>query len=129
MASERAPGFTLIEVLVALAILALAFGFGYRALSGGLAFVGRAGQEERAVSLARSELSRVGRDIALQQGTVERSAADGLRSEIAMSPVGVEAGGLAGYRVEVTVRWRKGGLARQVRLETIRLAPSAAGEP
>lgn len=126
--TERRPfGFTLIEVLVALAILALTFTFAYRAFSGGLGRLSDDGRTESAVLLARSQLARVGRDIALSDGEVD-GRAGGFSWRIGITPYGRAAGGLAGHRVLVAVGWHDGRQVRQVQLETIRLGP-AGGEP
>lgn len=124
MTERRARGFTLIEVLVALAILALTFSLAYRAMSGGLDRLSDDGRTERAVLLARSQLAQVGRDIALADGAVGGEAAGGFSWRVRISPYGRPEGGLAGHRVVLDVGWRGGRLARQVRLETIRLGPT-----
>lgn len=124
MTEQRTRGFTLIEVLVALATLALTFGFAYRAMSGGLGRLLDDGQAEGAVLLARSQLARVGHDIALADGEIDGRATDDYSWRIQISPFGRAEGGLAGHRVIVDVGWRDGRLARQVRLETIRLGPA-----
>ena len=59
-------GFTLIEVLVALAILAIALGFAFRPLSGGFDRLDRDQKSADALLLAQSTLARVGHDIALE---------------------------------------------------------------
>ena len=128
MSKGRPGGFTLIEVLVALAILALTFTFAYRAMSGGLGRLGEDSRSERAVLLAQSQLARVGREIALADGDIAGRAAGDYSWQIRIAPYGPAEGGLAGHRVLVLVGWHDRGQARQVRLETVRLGP-AGGEP
>jgi general secretion pathway protein I len=123
MTEGRVRGFTLVEVLVALAILALTFTLAYRAMSEGLGRLADDSQSERAVLLARSQLARVGHDIALADGDTEGRAAGGFFWRVDISPYGSAEGGLTGHRVTVDVGWRSGRLARQVRLETVRLGP------
>jgi general secretion pathway protein I len=121
MTEPRGRGFTLVEVLVALAILALTFSFAYRAMSGGLDRLSDDNRLEHAVLLARSQLARVGHDVALAVGEINGRAADGFSWQIRTTPYGHVENGLAAYDVLVSVGWRGGRQARQVQLETIRL--------
>ena len=71
MVAERTSqdsGFTLLEVVVALAIAALAIVGLFQAASGGLLAVNTAGRVEEAVQRAQSHLAAVGRSAALIQG-------------------------------------------------------------
>jgi len=120
----RARGFTLIEVLVALAILAMSFAFAWRAMSGGLGRLSEDGVAEQAVLLARSQLAGVGHDIALADGQTDGRAAGGFVWQIHITPYGLVESGLAGHRVVVDVAWRAGREARQVSLETVRIGPA-----
>jgi general secretion pathway protein I len=124
MTERRASGFTLVEVLVALAILALTFTFAYRAMSGGLGRLADDSRSERAVLLARSQLARVGHDIALIDGETGGRAADGFSWQVRIAPYGRAVGGLAGHLVVVDVAWLDGREMRRVRLETMRLGPA-----
>ena len=120
-AGGRARGFTLVEVLAALAILALTFTFAYRAMSGGLGRLSDDGKAEEAVLVARTQLARVGGDVALADGETAGRAAGGYSWRLRISPYGNPESGLAGHLVVVDVGWHSGGLARQVQLETMRL--------
>ena len=122
--AERARGFTLVEVLAALAILALTFTFAYRAMSGGLARLSDDGKAEEAVLVARVQLARVGGDLPLADGETAGRAAGGYSWQLRISPYGNSESGLAGHLVVVDVAWHSGRLARQVRLETVRLGPA-----
>src|SRR5215469_15490284 len=71
MSVERMPrsaGFTLLEVVVALAIAAVALVGLFQAGSGGLFAVDTAARVQEAVQRAQSDLAAVGRDAALIQG-------------------------------------------------------------
>jgi prepilin-type N-terminal cleavage/methylation domain-containing protein len=121
MIDDREAGFTLIEVLVALAILAIAAAFGFRAISGGLYWLDRDGAEEHAVRVAEAELARVGQDLPLRDGSIDGRTAQGYSWQIAIAPYGLPAGGVRGHHVAVSVVWNEGRQARRVRLETLRL--------
>ena len=119
-------GFTLIEMLIALTILAITFGFAFRAFSGGTYWLDRDGNEQRAILLARSQLARIGHDIPLVDGETEGRAPDGLAWNVVISPYGSAVGGLLGHQIAVRVGWRDGREERQIQLQTLRLGPADA---
>jgi general secretion pathway protein I len=124
-------GFTLVEVLVALAILAIAFGFAFRALSGGFDRLDRDQKNADALLLAQSTLARVGHDIALADGAVDGRTNDGFWWQIATAPYGdtqdLPPGRLIGHRVEVTIAWSERHQRREVRLTSLLIAPKEQG--
>jgi len=66
--TPKSGGFTLLEVVVALAIAAVALVGLFRAGSGGLFAVDTAARAQEAVQRAQSHLAAVGRDAALVEG-------------------------------------------------------------
>jgi general secretion pathway protein I len=132
-----AEGFTLLEVVVALAIAGLAFALLFRAGSSGLLAVDTAGTVEEAVERAQSHLAALGRDAALVEG--ERSGDDGggYRWWLSIHPIAAHwlgPGDVRGpgsttilYDVEVRISWAAGGRERSVALRSERLgaAPNA----
>jgi general secretion pathway protein I len=102
-------GFTLIEILIAFAILAVALAGLLRAFSGGLQATTRAERYGEAVLLARSVLERVGSEIAIQPGEQSGRGEDGAAWSVRMRPLEVpgEGNGQASpyvpYEVAVTV--------------------------
>jgi general secretion pathway protein I len=122
-------GFTLIEVLVALAVLAITFGFAFRALSGGFDWLDRSGHDRTGLLIAETVLARVGHDIPLQLGQTTGRTADGFSWAIDTAPYGnvsrLPAGRLIGYQVDVTVSWTERHRAQQVRLTTLQLGRKA----
>lgn len=118
-------GFLLIEVAVALAIVALAFGYGFRALSGALDRLRRDNNSSAALLLAQSTLDRVGYDIPFGQGDLSGKTAGGFSWLIETAPYAGAVPNntpLTGYVVRVTVGWSERGDNRQVQLSTVRLA-------
>ena len=126
MKPKRNSGFTLIEVLIAFAILALVLGVTLRALSSGLSHERTAGLATARVLEARSILDRLGSDIPLEEGTAGGQLATGedwiltvSRAEPTESgarPVG----SLNAYLAELQV---DGSDGRTLRLQTLRLGP------
>jgi general secretion pathway protein I len=126
---KRQPGFTLIEILVALAILAVALGALFQAFSTGLRATAVTGRQGAAIMLAQSLLDRIGQDIPLAAGEQAGVGEDGLRWSIAIAPSPLISperradSPLQPFDVVVTVA-ADGG--RPLSLTTLRLAPVAA---
>jgi general secretion pathway protein I len=140
MRGERRPrerGFTLLEVLVAVAIAGLALVGLFQAGSGGMFAADTAARAEEAVQRAQSHLAAVGRNAALVQGEFTDDDGGGYRWRLKVQPLATRQG-LAPdgnsavtstlYDVEVAILWpgRKG--ERSVVLRTLRLGNAASGE-
>jgi general secretion pathway protein I len=138
MARER--GLTLIEVMVALAIAALALGVLLRTAGGGLTSARTAGKYEEAVSRARSHMAALGRDAGLSTGESSGDDGSGFRWRLKVEPVAVspapppargaaeQAGpgaAVALFAVEVGIGWTADGRDREVVLRSQRLGPAA----
>ena len=126
MADRRGrAGFTLIEILVALAILAATLGFAFEAISGGFSGLERARREQDALQLAQSLLARIGHDIRAHAGHAADTE-DGFAWTVDIDPALIDpppAGDLAAYPATVTVLWQDAGYERRVRLASVRLGP------
>ena len=126
MKRKRNSGFTLIEVLIAFAILALVLGVVFRTLSSGLSHERTAGLVTARVLEARSILDRLGADVALEEGTIEGRLATGEPWTLTVSLLepaasdDVQAGSLNAYLAELSV---DGDDGRMLRLKTLRLGP------
>ena len=124
---RRQSGYTLIEVLVAFMILALALTVLMRIFSGGLRNVSVSSDYAVATLIAESRLAATGIDVPLQPG--ERSGTEGERFEWTVSVQDYDpwpgyrsaAKGVDAFRVTVTVEWPNGDSTRSVGLSTVRL--------
>ena len=123
----RQSGYTLIEVLVAFLILALALTVLLRIFSGGLRNVSVSSDYATATLIAESRLAAAGIDLPLTPG--ENSGTEGERFEWKVSVQDYDpwpgyrsaAKGVDAYRVTVTVEWPHGDNTRSVGLSTVRL--------
>jgi general secretion pathway protein I len=136
----RAGGFTLLEVLVALAIAGLALVTLFRAGGEGVVAVDTATRVEEAVQRAQSHLAAVGRDVALLQSEAEGDDGGGYHWRLRIAPVATLSGqGPAGgsapssagttlFDVEVAIFLPGRGQPRSVVLRTQRLAAASFSE-
>lgn len=123
----RRRGFTLIEVVVAFAILALALGVFLRVFSGGLGNARISEDYTMATLLAQSKLAAVGIEEPLTEGEAEGRIDGRFRWRIVVRPWAedppAEEAPLRAYDVAVAVFWGKADEERSVSLSTLRLAP------
>ena len=115
----RSAGFTLLEVVVALAIMAIALGVLYRAVGGGVRTVGDLSAYSRAVAIGESVLQM--RESVPAEGWNEAGQWGGFRWSVASTPY--EPGGGAGvplHRVQVDVAWSDGLRERDLSLVSLR---------
>ena len=133
--SSADAGFTLLEVVVAVAIAGLALVGLFQAGSGGVFAVDTAAHAEEALQRAQSHLAAIGRDAALVQGDVTGDDGGGYRWRLQVEPVsqrrGVAADGITPqnttlFSVEVAISWESRGHQRAVILRTLRLGTGAA---
>ncbi|MGH7060270.1 MAG: PulJ/GspJ family protein [Stellaceae bacterium] len=126
----RSAGFTLLEVVVALAIAGLALVGLFEAGSGGLFAVDTAARAEEAVERARSHLAAIGRNAAMTQGESQGDDGGGFHWKIRVQPLasrtmptpdGAASMAIALYAVEVDITWEEKGKQQAVVLKTLRL--------
>lgn len=138
MCNERrgAAGFTLLEVVVAVAIAGLAMVGLFEAGSGGLVAADTAARAEEALQRAQSHLAAVGRNAALVEGDTSGDDGGGYRWRLQVTPAAqrnaVAADGVTRqtttlYSVAVAVSWRSRGHERAVVLRTLRLGTGTGG--
>ena len=111
----RTSGFTLIEVVVAFALLALVFSVAFEIFSGGLARAGALDERSSALEVARSHQAVAGMEEALKEGQAQGDSADPrfhwttpvtpyeVTHDASLPPV---AAAFVLFRVETRVDWR-----------------------
>jgi general secretion pathway protein I len=115
----RSAGFTLLEVVVALAIMAIALGVLYRAVGGGVRTVGDLSAYSRAVAIGESVLQV--RDSVPAEGWNEAGQWEGFRWSVASAPYQPGSGaGVPLHRVQVDVAWTDGLRDRTFSLVSLR---------
>ena len=140
-AGTGAAGFTLLEVVVAVAIAALMLVGLFRAGSGGLFATDTAARIEEAIERAQSRLAALSRTAAITPGELAGDDGGGYRWQVRIRPIAVHLGGgkpptaqhpvsqpLALYDAEVTISWRDRGHNRSVVFETRRLGAALGAE-
>lgn len=132
----RSSGFTLLEVVVALAIASFALVGLFRAGAGGLFAVDTAARAEEAVQRAQSHLAAVGRNAALTEGEFTGEDGGGYRWTLRVRPVatrqtpgqnGIPPTAATLFDVEVAIAWPAHASERSVTLRTLRLGTVGSG--
>src|ERR1700682_1534177 len=124
---RRDRGFTLVEVVVAIAILALMAGVIFRVNSDSIRNIHRADALADASALAQSLVAKVGIEIPLREGETRGQSGAGLQWRMQMKRYGDAADRaqwpLAAYTVTAEVTLRGGPETQPVALMTLRLGP------
>ncbi len=124
---RRKAGFTLIEVVVALAILALCAGALFSAISSALQRTGQAHVLAQGELLAQSLLAKAGVDIPLRIGRTAGEFANRFRWRLTVEGYGEAADRqrwpVSAFTVIAEVTWDEGGGGRSVILRTLRIGP------
>jgi len=127
-AGSTVRGFTLLEVVVALAITGLALVGLFRAGSGGVLAVDVAGRVDEAIERAQSHLAEFGRIAAIAPVETEGDDGGGYRWRVRARPltawqIGSRSAGatVTLFEVEIEISWKAGGGHRSVVLSSRRL--------
>ena len=116
---SRSAGFTLVETVVALAIMAMALGVLYRAVGGGVRTVGDLSAYSRAAAIGESVLQM--RDSVPAAGWNDAGQWEGFRWSVASAPFEPGSGaGVPLHRVQVDVAWSDGLRDRTFSLVSLR---------
>lgn len=123
--NESSAGFTLLEVLVALAIAAVALSTLIPMLGDVLRRATDTETMSAAILLAQSKLAAIGREHPLITGSSTGTTAEGLRWQARVERYGdaaeQRAWPVAAYAVTVEVRWQERGKDKSIALATLRL--------
>ncbi len=122
-------GFTLLEVLIATVIAALALAVLFQGGLGGLRASSRAAREGEALALARSHLAAAAASPAA--GEWQGTEGDGFRWQVRITQVAATAPGAFGatalFGIRVAVSWPEGPASRRVELASAALGPAGSG--
>ncbi len=123
-----AHGFSLLEVLVAFAILSISLGVLLQVFATGLRNTGMADDYSQATLYAESILTAYGREAPLSEGVHEGAINDRFswRGTVSAYTEGLpdsEKTRMKAYRISVEVFWHGWVQTRSVILETLRLTP------
>jgi len=128
-AGRGEAGFTLIEVVVALALLGLVLALLAGSLRNGLVGASRAAAITPPLAVAEAKLAAIGVTEPLIAGDTSGEDASGVRWRVSVADyddegsAASEAPGVPRlYRVTVTATWTQGGAPRSLSLDTLRLA-------
>lgn len=120
-------GFSLLEVLVAFAILAIMLGVVLQIFSGAAQRASLAESYLKASMLAESRLNQVGRETPLRPGGLEGQTEEGFSWSLLLEPYPVEGldpvtQTLIPLKVKVVVAWQEQGRRHEVSASTLRAA-------
>ncbi len=143
MPTERAAGFTLLEVIIAFIITALALSVLFQGGVAGLRAARIAASYEQAIARAESRLAAASLPTSLRAADQQGDDGGGFHWHTRVSVIGTaarQASGMLGlipkasstvslYAISVAISWRGDGGARQVTLRTDRLGPASRAGP
>jgi general secretion pathway protein I len=116
---RRDAGFTLVEVIVAFAIVTLVLAALYQAIAGAYRGYARVQVREQTLALARAQLDAVGVEGPLQPGETTGTYATGVVWRLAVEPV--ETAAPRGRAFRILLEARDSGGKPFLRLETFKL--------
>jgi general secretion pathway protein I len=124
-------GFTLVEVVIALGILAFSLSVMFGIMSDGIWRVRQADAGARAVLLAQSVLARIGADVPLRQGQTAGQFSGGFGWQLQIQafgdPIDLPQRALSAYTVTAEVFWQDVSERRSVAIRALRIGPLEAG--
>jgi general secretion pathway protein I len=132
--SERARGFTLIELVAAFALFAIGVTIALSIGANALGLAKRSSEFTRAALHAQSKLDELGVGEPLEQGNESGEFDDGYRWEMTVTeeePPAADTGAVETlpielYKVELVVRWDKD--RREAKFSTLRVSNPSVGQ-
>ena len=131
---SEVKGFTLLEVLVALAIMGIATTMIMQLFSADLRAIARSGDVTSAAVRGDSRIRQILADPSLEENTWSEETQDGYRMDIAVSEVAKTRTDNLPVRlmeVDLNIRWIEGMREKSLRLKTMKMidkgAPSGKG--
>jgi general secretion pathway protein I len=121
---RKTDGFTLLEILVAIALLAMSLTLIFQLFSGSLNNIRASEDYLKAAWEGEASLRRVLNDDNLQAGTFAEMTANGYRVETNVAEVLIEKTDTLPYRameIDLAVKWRKGSKEKVTHLKTVKL--------
>jgi general secretion pathway protein I len=133
MSDRGEHGFTLLEVLVAFVIAALALGVMFQVVTDSLQASATSARYEEAIVRAKSHLAMATNGGSLMPGNWSGDDGGGYRWQIHVRPISqataASNGGsqvpIALYSVSVSITWSEGARSREVRLDTEQIGQPA----
>jgi general secretion pathway protein I len=126
---KREAGFTLVEVIVALAILSVGLSILLGLISSSLRQTASAERMAEAGSLAQSLMAEVGTDLSIKPEQRDGLFPNGYRWHLKMLPYGDaierDEWPVGAYTISTEVEWEEGTGRRSYALTTMRLGPKA----
>ena len=122
---KRAQGFTLLETLVALAILALSLGVIYQIFGVSLKNIQHARDYSYAQMLAESKLSEIGKGIPVIEGSYGGNVGQKYIWKMDVIPLHGDDSDeqlIYTYQVKFTISWMHSGKGRTIAINTYRLS-------
>ena len=130
--TKREAGFTLVEVIVALAILSAGLSLLLGLISNSLRQTASAQRMARASSLAQSLMAEAGTDLAIRAEVRDGQYPNGYRWHLKMQPYDStrdnEDRPFGLYSISAEVEWEEGTERRSFALSTLRLGPKVTGQ-
>ena len=121
-AAQRHGGFSLLEILVAFAIMAMSLGMLYQVMGGNARSTAGLGERERAALLAESLMAA--HELVPAEGVSDSGEAAGFAWQIASAPFPTPANARPEaarlHELRVLVRWQDGGNPREFAVNTLR---------
>jgi len=133
-AGKKASGFTLIEVVVAMAILGIGLAVVVELFGGGLRLAGVSDEYTKATGYARIKLEEITLARTLEEGVQEGDFDNRFRWQVEVKKVDLLPPGkettyqppVALYRVKIDVLWQSGSRDRVATLESYRMLKEEA---